>query len=278
MKKIKILALALLATAITFSSCKKDEETIDGPALTITATPSSVWLGDSIMVDYSITSNDKIKKLNWSSSLSAVTSDSYETTTFNGDYSASGTVVFHMPTVEDDLNGATSVTLTFTAEDKNGVEYANTKTLDVAIVDDTMTPMTDEHNGVVNNLIGPNEGAWDLVTNVAVAASGADDDKDMKNTTTTSSTAPEIFEAEWTAMNATMFVKDNSFAYADATVEGATAAYEAGSPVSTVSGVTTGDVYIAKLRGGDDYAVILITDVVVTNSDNNDKIEFSYKK
>lgn len=280
MKKIKILALALIATAITFSSCTKDEETKTGPGLTITADKTSVWLGDSVVVSYNITSNEKIQKLNWSASLAGVTSDMYETTDFNGDYLATGTVVFHVTTVEEDLNGATSVKLTFTAEDKDGVEFANTKELTIAIEDDTMTLMTDEHtNGIISNFEGPNQGAWDLVLNEGVSSPGGSttvnaEVKDMRNTTTDA----ETFVVGWEAMNSTMFVKDNAFSYADASVEGAMAAYAAGSAVSTVSGVTTGDVYIAKLRGGDDYAVILITDVVVTDGDNADKINFSYKK
>ena len=280
MKKIKILALALLATAITFSSCEKDEEVKSGPALTITANQSSVWLGDSIEVSYNISSNEKIQKLNWSASISGVTSDAYETTDFNGDFVATGTVIFNVSDVVDDLNGATSVTLTFTAEDKDGVEFANVKELTIAIEDDTMTPMIDEHtNGIISNFEGPNQGAWDLVLNEGVSSPGGSttinaEVKDMRNTTTDADT----FVEGWEAMNDTQFVMADGFDYDNASEEAAMEAYMAGTASASVSNVAMGNVYIAKLRGGDDYAVIKITSVVTTDNDNTDHILFKYKK
>jgi hypothetical protein len=36
--------------------------------------------------------------------------------------------------------------------------------------------------------------------------------------------------------------------------------------------------YIAKLRGGTDYAVIKVTGIVDSATDNLDKIDFTYKK
>ncbi len=275
MKKIKILALALIATAITFTSCKKDEET-KGPTLTVTESPVSGWLGDTVTFSYSISSNAKIKKLTWNADLAGVTTpDAFEITEFNGNYSATGTVRAILPS--DSLVDGSTIKFSFTAEDKDGVEFATTKELTFA-VEAPEQAMTDTQTGEINNLIGPNPGAWDLVSNAAVSANEDNADKDMINTTTLSSTPPETFETEWIAGNTTMYVQDNSFDYDGATVEGAMAAYAAGTATSTVSGVTTGNVYIAKLRGGDDYAVIKIINVIITDNDNLDKIEFSYKK
>lgn len=275
MNKIKILALALIATAITFSSCKKDEETPDGPTLTVTSSESSVWYGDSIVFNYNITSNEKLELFTASSNLLGDTDQ--EIDDFGGDHSTSGTVTFHIPTTG--LSDGGSIVYSFYAEDKDGATYGDSKTITVSTsAPVTDTPMTDAQTGVINNLIGASQGAWDLVANAGVSSSGDAADKDIANTTTTGSTAPETFETEWEALNATMFVMDAGFDYANATVEAATAAFAAGTATATVSGVANGDVYVAKLRGGDDYAVIRITNVDVTTDNNDDKIEFEYKK
>ncbi|MBI4646354.1 MAG: hypothetical protein HY738_07125 [Bacteroidia bacterium] len=135
------------------------------------------------------------------------------------------------------------------------------------------------HTGVIWNLIGPNQGAWDLVANVGLSSGASSTLKDMKNTTTVASPAPYIFNNEWTAMNTTLFVKNNSFDYINTTLYSVVdAAYNAGSPVSTVSNVAVNDIYIVKLRGTSDYAVLKVTNITLTSSDNLDKIDFEYKK
>ncbi len=96
----------------------------------------------------------------------------------------------------------------------------------------------------------------------------------MKNT----STVNDGWKNEWTSMNGTLFVKANSYNYANATLEAAIAAYNAGTPSQTVTNPAANDIYIAKLRGGNNYVVIKVTNVVETTNDNLDKIEFSYKK
>lgn len=278
MKKFKILALALLAGAITFTSCKKDEETPTGPTLSVTTTASQIWYGETVEFSYSITSNEKIKTLTASSDNANVTTDQGETTSFNGDHSASGTISFLAAGSGFSTDG--SVTFTFTAEDKDGSAYAITKTVSLSTMPlNTETVLTEEiTSGIIHNLIGTGQGAWDLVTNAGVSASGDDADKDMANTTTISSTAPETFDNDWEALNATMFVQDNAFDYATATEEGAMAAYDAGTASAMAMDVQMGDVFIAKLRGGDDYAVIMITHVEITTGDNDDHIMFKYKK
>lgn len=127
------------------------------------------------------------------------------------------------------------------------------------------------YNGVIWNIIGPNAGAWDLVNNVQRWSTNPDSLKDMKNTDGVGS---------WTAGtgNGTLFVKNNSFAYASPIVENAIIAFSSGTPSQYVSNPSVNDIYIAKIRGGSNYVVIKITNINVTSYDNLDNIEFEYKK
>lgn len=168
----------------------------------------------------------------------------------------------------------TTLTYTFTLIDQPGSSVTGTFTVTNA---SSNTPLAYENtSGVIWNLVGPYLGAWDLGTNVGISSSGAESTKDMKNT----STVALGWVNAWTTGtgNGTLYVKANVFDYNNATVESATSAYVAGTAVSTVTNPATNDIYIAKLRGGTNYAVIKITNIVVTPSDNLDKIEFSYKK
>jgi len=276
MKKIKLLVLVLVAGALAFTSCKKDDPT--GPTLSVTPTSVDAWKGDTVKFVYSISSNSKIAKLTATPDNSLLSTQ--EVTSFSGDHSVSDTITFILPT--SSLNDGDVIKVTFYAEDADGADYGKSVNVNINIKEPapTTTAMTDEHtDGVIWNIIGANKGAWDLVNNVAMASSDADADKDMVNTTTTGSQTPNVFEEAWTtgAGNTTMFVKDNSFDYANATVEAATAAYNNGTASKDVTGVAANDIYIAKLRDGN-YAVIKVTNVVVTTTDNKDKIEFSYKK
>lgn len=276
MKKIKLLFLVLFAGTLGFMSCNKDEPT--GPTISVTPTSIEAWKGDTVKFVYSISSNSKIKSLTATPNSALLASQ--EVTSFAADYSVSDTMSFILPT--SSLNDGDVISIVFEATDDDGADYAKTATVTINITEPaaTTTPMTNENtSGVIWNIIGANKGAWDLVNDVAMSSSDTEANKDMKNTTTTASQTPNVFETEWTVGtgNTTMYVKDNSFDYTNATVEAATAAYNAGSAVSTVSNVAQNDIYIAKLRDGN-YSVIKITNVVVTTSDNNDKIEFSYKK
>lgn len=82
----------------------------------------------------------------------------------------------------------------------------------------------------------------------------------------------------WVGQNSTAFVKSNSFDVANASTASVTAAYAAGTPTSTVTGVAVGDIYIAKLKGTTEYAVIKVTGVS-SIAGNDDFYTFDvYKK
>ncbi|MDB5256238.1 MAG: hypothetical protein JWM14_933 [Chitinophagaceae bacterium] len=83
----------------------------------------------------------------------------------------------------------------------------------------------------------------------------------------------------WVGQNGTTFVKaGSSFDYSNATRNLATTTYTSGTAVSTVTGVSVGDIYVANVRGAGNYAVIRITAVNSTTSDNDDNYVFDVKK
>ncbi len=169
--------------------------------------------------------------------------------------------------------GVTSYT--FTVTDRDGNTSSTSYTVTVA---PNATPMTNEVTGAFFHIQGSLEGAYDLVTETVVAAAGSDADKDMKNT----DDAGVTFTGSWEAGNSTLFVKDNSFDYTNATVEAAMASFNSGTSTATVSNPANGDIYIARLRGANNYAVINVVNVDpndnTCNCGNTGKITFDFKK
>jgi hypothetical protein len=82
----------------------------------------------------------------------------------------------------------------------------------------------------------------------------------------------------WVGQNGTTFVKAGSgFDYPNATRNQTAAAFTTGTAVTTVTGVTSGDVYIANLKGTNTYAIIRVT-AINSVSGNDDYYIFDVKK
>ncbi len=166
----------------------------------------------------------------------------------------------------------------FTVTDKDG----QTRSVTIEVVIKNATPLSTEVNGAFFHIGGSLQGAYDLIAGAPIAGSGAGADpskQDMKNT----DQAGNVFTGSWTAGNNTLFVKAASgFNYANATEEAAASAYANGTSTANISNPVSGDFYIAKLRGGNDYAVIKIIAVDendnTCNCGNKGKISFDFKK
>ena len=78
----------------------------------------------------------------------------------------------------------------------------------------------------------------------------------------------------WVGQNGTAFVKANDFDLTNASASSAAEAYAAGSPNSTITGVATGDIFVAKLKNTTTYAVFKVTAVNVTSTNNDDNYVF----
>ncbi|MBU0764813.1 MAG: TonB-dependent receptor plug domain-containing protein [Bacteroidetes bacterium] len=131
--------------------------------------------------------------------------------------------------------------------------------------------------GEIWNVIGRELGAWDLKNDKARSIFDTVTDKDMIN--------PEFmggkhyFKKNWKSGNATTFVPVAKGFYDTVTYSSVIKyTFENGIEQSSVGNVAVNDVYIANLRGSGEFALIKITNIILTTTDNYDKIEFEYKK
>ncbi|MCR9153486.1 MAG: hypothetical protein NXI09_05200 [Bacteroidetes bacterium] len=278
---------ALVALFAGFTACEDDDDTTLGPSLLITESGSGategavtinqgsslvfIWdarKGDSDMEEF-VVEQSGVNQANPVPTSLAGNMFPYDIANAD-DETYIDTLIFP----NAGLNvGVTSYT--FRVSDKDGNIASKSFTVSVQAA---ATPMTNETTGAFFHIQGSLEGAYDLVNGAVVSASGAAADKDMENT----DDAGVAFTGSWEAANATMFVKDNSYDYDNATVEGAMSSFNAGTAAASVSNPADGDIYIAKLRGGTNYAVIKVINVDPTdntcNCGNTGKISFDFKK
>jgi hypothetical protein len=288
MKIRNFLRFALAGVfALSFTACEEDDDSSLGASLIVTETGTgstggamSITQGSSLVFVWDARKGDSDMET-FAVSITGTNTPNPIPTSLGGntfpydianadDETYIDTLIF--PNAGINL-GVTSYTFSVTDRDGNTDQVSFTVTVEA-----NATPMNNEVNGAFFHIAGSLEGAYDLVSGNVVSASQPDDAKDMENT----DAAGAAFTGSWAAQNATMFVKDNSFDYDNATVEAATAAYNGGTPAASVSNPSAGDIYIAKLRGGSTYAVIKIVEVDPSdnscNCGNTGKITFDFKK
>ncbi len=288
MKNFKLFTLVMLATALVFSSCTKDEEEIAKPTIKFVGTDNSVefdMLGAPHNADFfaKITAEAKIKEFTIKETITKdndeIASADYDVeTTKKAKGEKAFDYNFKKMFTQANFTDAKKIEYLFTVTDKENqsVEKRFTITKKVAAV---TTPLANEVSGAIFNLAGSEKGAWDLVADMAKALGDADADKDMANTTPNNDATN--FRKEWEAKNATTFVKVMGMPYEQFDSEEAAKGYfmsQMASASAKAENVAKGNVYVAKLRGEENYAVIKVTDIVETDGDNNDKIVFTYKK
>jgi hypothetical protein len=280
MKKIKtILLAAALPLLIVLGACDGDTTTSKpkptltfqtGSGFTFSDAQASV---DSILVlGIRATSNDqKLKSIKITQSTNGGTPATLWDTTVSGkvlnydyDYEVSG--------------GVTDViTLTVTATDDNG-ETA-TQSLKVEIFP-AQVAISGPLNQYVYNLLSPSNqwGAYDLNTGTGKFVSDPPTVKDIVDLTATSGT----FAKSWGSLNGTKFAKVTLDDFNNAT--SSNFIYNlwknnAAKAISTISNITTGDVYVIKSGQSLPFNlyVLKVTEVKTTTTDNSDYIKFDYK-
>lgn len=135
----------------------------------------------------------------------------------------------------------------------------------------------------LNNIKGPNSGAFDLKTLSNKADTNSDVDKDMVDSDATTLLWDKSFSA---GVSNTKFLKlTSTFDYANATDISIKNAYDVdnSNAVSTVTAVSAGDMYVAKLRSFNEYALIKVSFISTESGttgagNNNEYMEFSVKK
>lgn len=174
-------------------------------------------------------------------------------------------------------SSATTYSYTITLEDESGA--STSLSLDVDRLQDLSGPFT----GQFYHMAGAAgcTGGYDLVNDADVSSSGSSANRDMLNTDMGS----ETFSGSWAAQNDTRYVLSTSGLQIDDTKGNAESVYATGNPLASINNPSVGQIYVAKLRGGTDYAIIRI-DAIDTNfncassgtSGNKGKIEFTYYK
>lgn len=255
-----------LAGIISLSSCSTDEET-PAPTIRLVNPPAQTVTSQST-VSFSVeaSAQEKIQQILITEKIGSNTETIHLKT---NDFISNTDDLFVFNYLVEAASG--TIELNFSVTDKQGKVSATSHTF---TVDEGETTLAFEKEGaIIANKIGADESAWDLATNVRRA--GTSTDADLVNPSTLNN--PWI--KGWDGVRSTTFVKANTFVYATATLEAAEAAFGAGTSTASVTNVAVGDIYIAKIKGGSNYAVLKVT---VANDDiadsNAEKIEFTYKK
>ena len=265
-----------LAGATLFTSCKKDEETVASPTISVTnnktAYSVTATADTTIIFNVTVAAEGEIDLFTIKKTVGSTTTSYGSPTGFSG--KTSYTYNFEQIFTATDTY---PISFAFKVTDKEGQDASITVTVSKITGSSGTTLAYENTSAILYNLMAPTGylGAWDLVNNVGVASSGSETSKDMAN----KSTSGTGWIPGWSTGtgNTTAFVKDNSLTYATATLEDITAAYTSGSSSITIT-PTVGDIYVAKLRGASNYALIKVTAINTTASDNLDNITFTYKK
>ncbi len=131
--------------------------------------------------------------------------------------------------------------------------------------------------GRIWNMDGDSAGAWDLLAHTQRFLSESDGLKDMANTTPIGTPIQE-FNIEFEAKNSTRFVKITDAEYNSITdLTSAQNIYSGYTPQMSYNNLNTFDKYLAKIRGANQYALIKITFIVETTTDDFDYIDFQYQ-
>ena len=142
----------------------------------------------------------------------------------------------------------------------------------------------DIHSGIIYNLQGPEKGAWNLLNHTALSSRQSNEEKDLVNTTQITDPQP-FFRHEWISYNSTLYVKDATLRFDNVRYDSLKAHFNASSnPNQLVNNVSVGDVYIAKIRKSETFAIIQIVELaddgcslLCDGKNNLDYIKFDYK-
>lgn len=262
---IKSFFYVALASVVCLSSCSSEDET-PAPSIRLVSPPSEkVVTGQEVEFAIEATAPEKIEKIVITEKIG---SESKSILTKTKDFTSNTDDFFkHVYTVESTSG---TIELTFTITDRQGKEAGTSYKL---TVEEDAVLMTFEQTGaIIANKIGPSNSMWDLATNVSKEAGSSD--ADMANPSTTDN----LWVKGWDGVRKTTFVKTTDLNFAEVTAEAAEAAFADGTASEKIRDVAVDDIYVAKIKGESDYAVIKITHADDDLTGNGEKIEFTYKK
>ena len=133
----------------------------------------------------------------------------------------------------------------------------------------------------INNIQGPNSGAFNLITLTNKSATDPAIDKDMIDADATTA----LWDKSFNSSSGTLFAKlPKNFDYTNATDISIKAAYASSNQINTQTGIVVGDMYVANVRGTNtSYVLIKVTFISeetngTGDGNNNEYMEFSVKK
>jgi hypothetical protein len=258
------MVVALLGV---MTSC---EETEDSEAITITIGSGAIEtadVGDTISFDVSIVAEAKLETFEIRKGTATLETISDFANPESDVYEFSYTVM-----AED---ADKTLEFAFIVTDKKANEQTENYSVTINPIEN---PLSFENTGsILGNKIGPDQSAWNLVDNVREAGSAT---SDMQNPSISTGTTEEQWIKGWDAETSTRFVKSNDYNYEAASAESAATAYSNGTATDEVRNIEVGDIYIAKLRESNEYAVIKIVSIddLITSGSHIEEIEFDYKK
>jgi hypothetical protein len=176
--------------------------------------------------------------------------------------------------VPDTIQG--SVFIKFTAYDENADkgEYSIR-----VIISPDVTSLTEIAGNIIYSKYSGKPDAFDINTcTVQFSSLASQDLLDIADSDTIPSDS--ILSKAWHSPANNMFVLFNGFDYANATVQSAQSAYNAGTKLALLSNLNVNDIIVTKVKNGisNIYAVIKITNIVETPPVINERYEFNIKK
>ena len=285
MKKIKLLSLAVIVGLGSFliTSCGTTDDVAPKPVLEFiggagyVSSDISLAANTDFTVGINASHTEKLKSIKISVSYDG----GAEVTPVNCTLCDS---TLDSKELRVDFTGTTEPTAgteewKFTIADKDGNSTTKTITIEnIGAGGAALIEYVQDNNNEpfkVWNFQGALEGAYQLGC-CNLKSSDPNSDKDIQDSTATSEIAN--WPARWTSRNGTTFKKSTTFNWTNVTNEAElAAAWDGSGTAATFVEVADGDVYIANIKGSGVYALIEITDVVETASDNNDYVQFRYK-
>jgi hypothetical protein len=286
MKNIKLLSLFALVTlgAVFISSCGTTDDDTPAPK------PVLNFLGGSEFIDEDIskTSDQPFK-------IAITANHTSNIKTFTVTQSIDGGA--EIPLLDSSLsekiiaeyiyNGTTAATAgtetcTFTVADKDGNSTSKSITItnlgNPGLNLDVLTVDNDGATFKVYNFQGSLKGAYGITLGGSLSSTEPNAGKDIQDSTTAAETSS--WPARWTSRNGTTFKKVSASSWASITNDSEiAAAWASGETPTSFVNIANGDVYLLNLQSSGSYALVEITDVVSTaGADNNDYVEFKYKK
>ncbi|MBU6325241.1 MAG: hypothetical protein KJS92_07110 [Bacteroidetes bacterium] len=282
MKRLFNYTLVCAAAGLAFlSACGEDDPIKPKPTLTLNSaagyTSADVKSENGTKLKFGIVatapSGEKLKQFTVKIATNGGIAAPLKDTTLN----ASSLNYDWTLTVNGSIND--KITLTFIATLGNGETDSKAVTVTVIAPVENLSESAGQE---VNNMIGPNAGAYNLVAGIQMRSDSSEARKDIKDMTTTSTSNTYTFSQSWTSGNGSKFVKVTAADYTAITTNQQLVDLwnaKSASAAATVTNIAKGDIILVK--SGQNvvfpYFLVNVTDVVLTTGNNNDKYVFSYK-